>query len=88
MIDKMEKEKKFGQTVLVIKDNIKMVKKMVKEHLNGLMDLFMLGIFTKIIYKDRENTVGKMGENMLENGRTIKWMGKEYFNILFRCLHG
>jgi hypothetical protein len=64
MIDKMEKEKKSGQMELVIKDNIKMEKKMGKVHLNGLMDLFILEISFKIIYKVKENIVGKMVENM------------------------
>ena len=65
MISKMEKAKKYGQIVLVIKDNIKMEKKMEKEHLSGQMDLFMLGNSFKIIYKELVNIFGKMVENML-----------------------
>lgn len=78
MIDKMEREKKYGLTVLVIKANIKMEKKMVGEFLNGLMVQFMLGNFFKITFKDRVNIVGKMEENMLVNGKIIRWMGEEY----------
>lgn len=77
MTDKMEKEKKFGLMVLVIKANIKMEKKMGEELLDGLMVLYMLENFFKIIYKDKVNIVGKMEENMLENGKIIKWMEKE-----------
>jgi hypothetical protein len=78
MIDKMEKDKKYGLMVIVIKANIKMEKKMVEEFLNGLMVQSMLENFFKIIYKDKVNIVGKMEENMLVNGKIIKWMAEEY----------
>jgi len=81
MINKMEKEKKFGLMVLVTKDYIIKEKNMEMEYLNGPMDLFMKGNFIKIIFKDKENIDGKMVENILENGKIIKWMAKEY-NIM------
>jgi hypothetical protein len=85
MIDKMEREKKYGLMVLVIRANIKMEKKMVEVFLNGLMVQSMLENFFKITYKDRVNIVGKMEENMLVNGKIIKWMGEEYiYYIIFK----
>mgnify|MGYP001807978036 CR=1 FL=1 len=78
MIDRMEKEKKYGQMELVMKDNTKMVKKTEEVHSNGLMDLFMWETSFRTIFKDKESIVGRMVENMLENGRIIKWMAKEY----------
>lgn len=39
MINKMEKVLKNGQMGQFMKDNIYMVKNMVKDNLNGLMDL-------------------------------------------------
>ncbi|CAD8101038.1 unnamed protein product [Paramecium primaurelia] len=64
--------------VLFIKDNIKMEQRMVEVHSNGLMVLFMWETSTKTIFKDKENIVGKMVENMLANGKIIKWMEKEF----------
>lgn len=77
MINKMEKEKKFGQMVLVMKDYIIKEKNMEMEYLNGQMDQFMKENSFKIIFKDKVNIDGKMVENILENGKIIKWMAKE-----------
>ena len=78
MIDRMGKDKRYGQMVLVTKDNIKMEKKMAGVHSNGLMVLFMWETFTKTIFKVKESIVGKMVENTLGNGKIIKWMEKGY----------
>lgn len=78
MIDKMEKDKKYGLMVIVIKANIKMEKKMVEEFLNGLKVRSMLENFFKMSDKDKVNIVGMMEENMLVNGKIIKWMAEEY----------
>ena len=78
MINKMVKEKKYGLMVLVMKDYIIKEKNMEMVYLNGLMDLFMKENFIKTIFKDKVNIDGKMVENILENGKIIKWMAKEY----------
>ena len=78
MIDKMEKDKKYGLMVIVIKANIKMEKKMVEEFLNGLKVRSMLENFFKMSYKDKVNIFGKMEENMLVNGKIINRMAEEY----------
>lgn len=41
MINKMERAKRFGQIMQVIRDNIKMEKRMEKVHSNGQMDQYM-----------------------------------------------
>jgi len=77
MINRMGMVKKYGQMALVMKDNIKMAKSMAKELLNGLMVLYILENSIKIIYMVEENINGRTTENMLGNGRIIKWMEKE-----------
>lgn len=63
--------------VLVMRVIIRMGKSMARVHLSGLMDLFILEILIKIIFQVLVNIHGKMIENMLESGKTIKWMEKE-----------
>lgn len=83
MINKMVKEKKYGLMELVMKDYIIKEKNMEMVYLNGLMDLFMKENFIKTIFKDKVNIDGKMVENILENGKIIKWMAKEYIIIIY-----
>ena len=77
-ISKMEKERKYGQIMRVIRDNIKMAKRTGEEHLNGQMDQCTLESLAKITFKELGNTVGRMEENILVIGKTTKWMEKEY----------
>lgn len=66
---------------LVMKGSIKMEKKMEKEYSNGQMVQYIQEILTKIIYKDKENTNGKMVDNTQGNGKIIKWMEKGYILV-------
>ena len=54
--------------VLFMKVNIRMVKNMEKEDFNGLMVLLMKGNLTATIYMDKEPILGKMEDNIMENG--------------------
>jgi hypothetical protein len=73
-INKMGLEKKFGQTQLVIKGNIKMVKNAGKAILNGQMDLYILENFKIIIFKERVYIYGTTYVDMKEIGKITKWM--------------
>ena len=69
---------KHGQTVLVTKDNINKDKKMDKEYLNGLMDVYIKDNFRTIICMAKVNISGLMIDLMMVNGRKIKQMVLEY----------
>ena len=64
MINKMVKEKKFGQIKRLMKATIYKEKNTVKEYLNGLMDQNIKENFIRIIFMDLENINGRMAENM------------------------
>lgn len=51
---------------------------MEKESFNGEMDQNIKEILIIISFKERVNTHGQMEENILGNGKIIKWMDKEY----------
>jgi hypothetical protein len=48
------------------------------DNLNGLMEPLMMENFKKIIFMVKENINGVIKENILEIGKTIKWMEKEF----------
>lgn len=63
--------------VEVMKEIIFTVKKMVMEHTNGMIIVFILDSGNRIVFKAKELTTGPMEHLTLVRGRTIKWMGLE-----------
>ena len=61
-----------------MKDSIEEERKMVLELLNIVIILGIKEYFLIINMMDKENTIGLTEEITLENGKTIKWMVKEY----------
>lgn len=75
----MEKVSKHGLMVQNTRDLINKDKEMVllsnfkeKEYLIGLTDLNLKVSLVKIIFREMEYILGKMVENMTENGKKIK----------------
>lgn len=89
MINKMVMEKNNGQMDLNIKDNMKMVKNMVKVYYNLLMGHFIMENSIITIYMEKVICIyiyikvdmfGQIKENMKDNGIIIKCMDLELLN--------
>lgn len=65
---KMDMEYRNGQMVASIRENLKMAKNMEKEFMFGLMVVFILEDGNKICCTVMENTNGKMGDTIKDNG--------------------
>jgi hypothetical protein len=61
-----------------MRDHIREERKMVLELLNILIIHGIKESFKMDTMKDKENIIGLMEEVILENGKIIKWMVKEY----------
>jgi hypothetical protein len=77
-ITSMDKEKKLGQMEEVIKETIFMGKKMVMEHTNGMIIVFILDNGNKIVFKVKELIIGQMEPLILVRGKIIKWTVLEH----------
>jgi hypothetical protein len=66
---------KDGQTVHLMRDNMSKVKSMAVESLLGLTEALLLENFLTTTFKAMVSTNGLMVESLLENGKTIRWMG-------------
>ena len=64
MINKMEKGKKLGLMVLLMKEIMSQGKEMVMVFLNGLMEVNMKEIFVIICLMERVNILGVIKENI------------------------
>lgn len=71
--------KNFGQTILFLLEYTNWARKMVGEHLIGVMEQNMKDSLLIIKYMVMESMYGLIRENILVNGKIIKWMGKENF---------
>lgn len=71
--------KNFGQTIPFLLEYINRVRKMVGEHLIGVMEQNMKDSLLIIQYMVMGSMYGQIKENILVNGKIIKWMGKENF---------
>lgn len=74
----MVMEKRPGLMVPVMKANTLKEENMDRESFNGLMEAPTTGNSLTIIFKERVSTNGQMAEYILETGKTIRWMGREY----------
>ena len=72
--------KNAGQMALITKDNTLRELNKVKEYFIGLMVLFMKVIFKQDEYKVKECINGMTEEYILDNGKKIKCMEKEYLH--------
>jgi len=63
-INKMEKEKKYGQMEQSTRANIKWDLKTAMENLNGLINQVIKVILKIIIFTEKENIFGTMEENL------------------------
>ena len=72
--------KNAGQMELITKDNTLRELNKVKEYFIGLMVLFMKAIFKQDEYKVKECINGMMEGYILDNGKKIKCMEKEYLH--------
>ena len=68
MTNKMEKEKKYGQMELHMKEIMQMGKSKVMVYLDGQINQYIKANFSIIIYMEREYTLLLMEENMMEIG--------------------
>ena len=71
--------KNFGQTILFLLEYTNKARKMVGEHLIGVMEQNMKDSLLIIQYMVMESMYGQIRENILVNGKIIKWMGEENF---------
>ena len=76
----VEKENKFGQIFLSIKDTGKTIKLMVEEDWYTLMEMYIKEIGKMIKLMEKEYIDIKMGRHMLDNGLRIYNMVMEYKN--------
>lgn len=74
MISNLDMVKKNGRMVHFIKEIMRLGRNKEKVHLFGVTIALMKVIFMKIIFMEKGNMFGKMGEFTLENGITIKCM--------------
>ena len=74
----MEKEKKFGQIMLVMKDNTRMVRNMVMESSIGLMDQPTLAILLITTYTETVSTHGQMDVSTTVSGTTTRCTALEF----------
>ena len=77
-INNMEKERKYGQTMLAMKDSTKMERNTVTESSYGLMDRLILVILLTITYMAKVSTLGLTVVNTTVNGTTIKCTDLEF----------
>jgi len=77
MTNCMAREKNIGQMEPLILDSIIVETNMGVEYFNGLMESYMMGISSKIEWKDLERKNGLMVKFMKDIGRATKWMDKE-----------
>lgn len=73
----MEKVKKFGLMVLVIRGSTFKVRNMVRDNSTGLMGQSMKENFNSTTSKASVSTDGLTVEDTKGNGKIIKWTEKE-----------
>ena len=78
-ISSMVRELKLGQMVQNTTVNIFMVKNMGKVDSHGQMEVLILVLSKKIIYKVMELIIGLTEDNLSEHGLIIKWKEVEHF---------
>jgi hypothetical protein len=79
-INSMAMELRYGQMEVLMKAIMNLVKNMELVLFNGLMVVLTLENFTVTIYMEWGYTLGKMVENMKENGEQTKCMVTEHLN--------
>jgi hypothetical protein len=77
----MEQARRLGQMVHVMKETIKMERRMVEESSCGQMGLLMMASLLIITFMEWGPTPGLINESTLASGTTTKCMAKE-------CSHG
>ena len=76
-INSMDKVKKHGQMVLIMKDNMMKVKSMEKENQFLQINLILMVNLIIMIYMVMDYIYGLIKESMKDNGREIKCMEME-----------
>lgn len=72
----MEKVNLLGQMVIIMMESGKIIKRMVKQYIIEIMEIYIMEFFIKIKFKDLVNIQQNMDVFMKDIGRIIKEMDK------------
>ena len=72
----MEKVNLLGQMVIIMMESGKIIKRMVKQYIIEIMEIYIMEFFIKIKFKGLVNIQQKMDVFMKDIGRIIKEMDK------------
>ena len=76
MMLEMEKVNLLGQMVIIMMESGKIIKRMVKQYIIEIMEIYIMEFFIKIKFKDLVNIQQNMDVFMKDIGRIIKEMDK------------
>jgi len=76
MMLEMEKVNLLGQMVIIMMESGKIIKRMVKQYIIEIMEIYIMEFFIKIKFKGLVNIQQKMDVFMKDIGRIIKEMDK------------
>jgi len=76
MMLEMEKVNLLGQMVITMMESGKIIKRMVKQYIIEIMEIYIMEFFIKIKFKGLVNIQQKMDVFMKDIGRIIKEMDK------------